>query len=78
MAVNYRPLWVQLAKKDMKRTDLIPLCGFTTNVVANMGKNKYVKLETIERICKALNCQIGDVVEIGNIVQESDTEVKND
>ena len=39
MALNYRPLWIQLAKKDLKKTDVIAMAGLTTNVMAQMGTN---------------------------------------
>ena len=37
MALNYKPLWVQLAKKGLKKTDVIAMAGLTTNVMAQMG-----------------------------------------
>ena len=56
MALNYNPLWIQLAKKGLKKTDVIAMAGLTTNVMAQMGKNKPIILKNLERICKALDC----------------------
>ena len=61
MALNYRPLWIQLAKKDLKKTDVIAMAGLTTNVMAQMGKNMPITLKNLERICKAFNCTPNDV-----------------
>ena len=36
--------------------------GLTTNMIANMGKGKNISIETLVRICKALNCGILDVI----------------
>lgn len=62
MALNYRPLWIQLAQKDLKKTDVIAMAGLTTNVMAQMGKNQPITLKNLEKICKALNCTPNDVL----------------
>ncbi len=64
MAVSYKPLWHTLIEKDMNREDLKKAANITSNVVARMGKNEYVNLESIEKICLALDCKIEDVIEI--------------
>ena len=56
MALNYKPLWIQLAKKGLKKTDVIAMGGLTTNVMAQMGKDKPITFKNLERICKALDC----------------------
>lgn len=67
MAINYKPLWVLLAKNDMNKTELSKVAKISTNAVAKMGKNEYVSLQTLEKICLALNCQLNDVVNIEEI-----------
>lgn len=64
MAVSYKPLWHTLIERDMNREDLKKAANITSNVVARMGKDEYVNLESIEKICLALDCSIEDVVEI--------------
>lgn len=64
MAINYKPLWILLAKNDMNRTELSKVANISTNAVAKMGKNEYVSLQTLEKICLSLNCQLNDVVKI--------------
>lgn len=64
MALSYKPLWHTLIEKDMNREDLKKAADITSNIVARMGKDSYVDLKSIEKICIALNCCIEDVVEI--------------
>ena len=52
---------IQLAKKGLKKTDVIAMAGLTTNVMAQMGKNKTIILKNLERICKGLDCTPNDV-----------------
>ena len=67
MALNYKPLWIQLAKKGLKKTDVIAMAELTTNVMAQMGKNKPITLKNLERICKALECTPNDVFSFDDI-----------
>lgn len=46
----------------MRKEDLRLAAGLTTNMIANMGKGKNISMETLLRICKALNCDIPDVI----------------
>lgn len=64
MAVSYRKLWKLLIDKDMKKKDLRLSSGITTNALANLGKNKDVSTEVLQKICKTLNCDVGDIMEI--------------
>ncbi len=69
MAVSYKKLWKILIDKEMKKTDLIKEAGITSNILARMGNNQYIALDSLEKICVALKCDIGDVVEF---VKEKD------
>ncbi len=66
MSVSYKPLWHTLIRKDMNKEDLKKAANISSNIVARMGKSEYVNLESIEKICLALDCRIEDVVEIIN------------
>ena len=67
MAISYDNLWKLLIDKKMNKTQLKQLAGISTNAVAKLGKNKSVSLETLEKICKLLQCNIGDIVEFTSI-----------
>ena len=63
MNTDYRKLWILLIEKWIKnKSDLIPLAGISTNVLAKMNKGEYVSMESLHKICKALKCDIGDIV----------------
>ena len=62
IALNYKPLWIQLAKKGLKKTDVIAMAGLTTNVMAQMGKDKPITFKNLERICKVLSCTPNDII----------------
>lgn len=47
----------------MTKTDLKNITGMNSVTLANMGKNKFISLRMIDKICKELDCQIEDVVE---------------
>lgn len=64
MSLNYNNLWKLLIDKNLKRTDLINLADISSNVLARMGKNEPVSLESLEKICIALDCSIQDIVTI--------------
>lgn len=63
MAISYDKLWKMLIDKKMNKTQLKESAGISTNVVAKLGKNESVTLESMEKICTILQCNIGDVVE---------------
>lgn len=64
MHISYQPLWNTLKERSMKKEDLRLVAGLTTNMIANMGKGKHISMETLLRICKALNCDILDVIKL--------------
>ncbi len=64
MAVSYKKLWKLLIDKDMKKKDLREATGITTTAIAKLGKNEHVNSEILVKICKALNCNLDDIMEI--------------
>ena len=56
-----------VSKKRIKKKDVIAMAGLTTNVMAQMGKNKPITLKNLERICKALECTPNDVFSFDDI-----------
>ena len=64
MAVSYKKLWKLLIDKDMKKKDLRMATGITTTALAKLGRNENVNTEILVKICKALECDISDIMEI--------------
>lgn len=64
MAISYKKLWKLLIDKDMKKKDLLRVSGISSSTLAKLGKDENVSSETLDKICTALTCDIGDVMEI--------------
>ena len=64
MHISYQPLWNTLKERGMRKEDLRLAAGLTTNMMANMGKGKNISMETLVRICEALNCGIMNVIKL--------------
>lgn len=76
MAVSYNKLWKLLIDKNMTKTDLKNITEMNSVTLANMGKNRYVSLRIMDKICEELNCNFGDIIE--HIPDEKKESVKND
>ena len=64
MAVNYNKLWKLLIDKNINKSDLREAVKTSPNTIAKLGKNEPVSLEVLLRICKVLECDIGDIMEV--------------
>ena len=64
MAVCYNRLWKILIDRGMNKTELIKSAKISTNAMAKLGKNEYVRVEVLVKICGVLNCSIDDILEI--------------
>lgn len=69
MTVCYNKLWKLLIDKGMKKKDLRLATGITTTALAKLGKNEHVSTEILTKICKVLDCDFSDIVEL---VKEED------
>lgn len=63
MKVCYDKLWKLLIDKKMKKTDLIREAKISSNVLAKMGKEESVSLESIGKICFLFGCNVDDILE---------------
>ena len=66
MAVSYKKLWKLLIDKNMKRTDLRAVTGISTTTLAKLGKDENVSTDILAKLCKALECDVGDIMEMVN------------
>lgn len=62
-AVSYNKLWKLMIDQDLNKTQLKDKAQISTNAVAKLGKNEAVSMETLEKICRTLNCDVGDIME---------------
>mgnify|MGYP002747320962 FL=1 len=70
MAVSYIKLWKLLLDKRLKRVDLKELAGISSSTLAKLGRDDYLSMESMEKICKALGVGIGDVMEFVDSLPE--------
>ncbi len=63
MARSYNKLWKLMIDKKMNKTQLHEAAKISTNAMAKIAKDESVPLETLEKICRVLNCTLDDVVE---------------
>lgn len=60
--VGYRKLWKLMIDKGIKnKTDLIPMANISTNILAKLNKGEFISMDSMQKICVALNCDVGDV-----------------
>ena len=64
MSITYKNLWEILIDKELKKTQMKEIAGVSSNVIAKLGKNEPVSIETLVKICLALGVDIGDVISI--------------
>lgn len=64
MTYSYNKLWKLLIDNNMMKKDLMLKANLTSNTMAKMGKNEPVSLDALARICVALKCNIGDILDI--------------
>ena len=62
--VTYQRLWETLEQKKIRKHDLMELADISSTTLTKLNKDEIVALTVIVKICKALDCQIEDVVEV--------------
>ena len=74
--VSYKRLWKLLIDLDMKKKDLCARAHISPASVTKMGRNGHVTTEVLQKICIALGCNIGDIIEIIDEYKASRTILK--
>ncbi|WP_302131773.1 helix-turn-helix transcriptional regulator [uncultured Dialister sp.] len=64
MRFSYNKLWKLLIDKNLKKKDLMAQTRLTSSTIAKLGKDQPVSMEVLARICEALDCNIGDILDI--------------
>ena len=63
MSVEYSKLWDILKNRNMKKIELQKAATISGNILARLGNNEYVTMETIEKICRTLDCSADDILQ---------------
>lgn len=70
MGITYKKLWKLLIDKNMKKGDLREAAGISASSIAKLSKGENVQTDILVKICKTLNCDISDIMEIDLKEQE--------
>ena len=72
MAVSYKKLFHMLIDENMTAAQLQKEAGYSANISTRLRKDEYISLESVEKICRVLKCNVDDIVEfVPNIVQKT-------
>lgn len=63
MAVSYKKLFHLMIDNGMTNAELMEKGGFSANIITRLKRNNYISLDSIEKICKVLNCGVDDILE---------------
>ena len=64
MPANYNKLWKLLIDRNMKKKDLMSITGLSQATIGKIGRNETVNSDVLIKICEALNCDIGEIMEV--------------
>ena len=62
MSVSYNGLWKLMIDKKLNKKDLMKKLGISSATIAKMSKGENVSMEVLQKICRLLGCNIGDIV----------------
>lgn len=66
MGVSYKKLFHLLIEKELTTAQLQQKADISANIISKFKKNEYVSLETLEKVCKVLNCEISEILDFYN------------
>lgn len=75
MTVSYKKLWKLLIDKDMMKKDLQVAAGISWASVTKMSKGENVSMEVLMKVCKALECDVSDIIEFVEKVDNEASEI---
>lgn len=62
MSISYNKLWKLLIDLNMNKTQLREISGVSPNVIAKLGKNELVAMESLLKIAAALNVDVSQII----------------
>lgn len=63
MAVSYKKLFHMMIEKDMTNAELQQKAGFSANIITRLKRGGYISLESVESICRVMDCGVDDILE---------------
>jgi len=64
MDVCYNKLFKLLIDKSMKKTELRQVTGISPNTLTKLSNNEFISMEVLVKICRVLECDVGDIMEV--------------
>jgi DNA (cytosine-5)-methyltransferase 1 len=64
VSVSYNKLWKLLIDKGLNKTQLSKETGISSSTISKLGKNEQISMDSMLKICKVLDCNIGDIVDV--------------
>lgn len=64
--LSYNKLWKLLIDKGMTKTEMRLKADISTTTLAKLGKNETVSMEVLLKICKVLDCNVGEIMDVIN------------
>lgn len=74
MAVSYKRLFHLMIDKGVTNAELMEKAGFSANIITRLKRDHYVALDSIQKICYALNCGVDDILEFIHEEKEHTTD----
>lgn len=63
MAISYDKLFHMMIDKKINNAQLKNMAGVSANIITRLKRNEYVSMESIEKICRTLNCGVDDILD---------------
>lgn len=64
MIISYKKLWKLLIDRDLKKKDLREMAGISPSTIAKLGRNENINTEVLIKICRALDCDLNEIMEL--------------
>lgn len=78
VAVTYKRLFHLMIDRNISNAELISKAGVSANIFTRMKRNQYISLDSIEKICSVLDCQVDDILEFTSDDGQSKGDVENE
>ena len=63
MAVSYEKYFRMAKKKGITTSRILEETNISANILTRMKRNEYISLESVEKICRALQCDVSDILD---------------
>lgn len=70
MAVRYNKLFKMMIDRKMSNAELATAAGVSLNIITRLKRDQYIAMDTIEKICVALDCKVDDILEFVSPLEE--------